>query len=111
MYSPTTDYDWMYIPAKTDGNSSLPVGDSLWTTPNLNGTNVMTAGGNWYQTTQDGIFFYACDKAYNTSAKSYGARLMYVPQSKNAIYNQNKALMTAGYGVDGVIPSSSNGPM
>ncbi len=111
MYSPTTDYDWMYIPAKTDGNSSLPVGDSLWTTANLNGTNVMTVGGNWYQTTQDGIFFYACDKAYNTSAKSYGARLMYVPQSKNTtIYSQNKALMTAGYGVDGVIPSSSNGP-
>lgn len=108
MYSPTTDYDWMYIPAKTDGNSSLPVGDSLWTTANLNGTNVMTAGGNWYQTTQDGIFFYACDKAYNTSAKSYGARLMYVPQSKNTtIYNQNKALMTAGYEPDGVISEQS----
>ena len=107
MYSPTTNYDWMYIPAKTNGNSSLPVGDSLWTTANLNGTNIMTAGGNWYQTTQDGIFFYACDKAYNTSAKSYGARLMYVPQSRDAIYNQNKALMTAGYEPDGVISGQS----
>jgi hypothetical protein len=88
---PTSKYDWVYMPIEcSGGNSAVPVGDNLWTTSNLNGVNMLCCGGLWYFELSDGMFYYCCDQYANTYARSYNARLMYIPE-KNTIYNNNIA--------------------
>lgn len=88
---PTSKYDWVYMPIEcSGGNSAVPVGDNLWTTSNLNGVNMLCCGGLWYFELSDGMFYYGCDQRANTYARSYNARLMYIPE-KNTIYNNNIA--------------------
>ena len=84
------DNDWIYMPIECSGaNSATPVGDNLWTTPGLNGENIIIAGGCWSFEESNGPFFYACDRASEDSAqKSYGARPMFKP-TKNEIYTAN----------------------
>ncbi len=40
-------FDWLFMPSETVGNSSLPVGDYLYITPNLNGYKIAPLGGSW----------------------------------------------------------------
>lgn len=88
---PTSKYDWVYMPIEcSGGNSAVPVGDNLWTTSNLNGVNMLCCGGLWYFELSDGMFYYCCDQRASTYARSYNARLMYIPE-KNTIYNNNVA--------------------
>ena len=86
-------YDWLLMPAAVNGgaNSTLPVGDNGWYDANLNGLRAVLHGGGWSFEESDGPFYYACDHAPNdTTYKSYGARLMFVP-TKNNIYEANIA--------------------
>lgn len=88
---PTAAYDWVFAPIECYGGSSaLPVGDNLWTTPSLNRTNMVCVGGQWYFELNNGMFYYGCDQAANTYARSFSARLMYIPV-KNSIYTANIA--------------------
>lgn len=87
------DYDWILMPAACgeSANSSLPIGDNGWFDKNLNGNRAVVCGGSWTFGDSNGPFYYGCDKLPNdTSYKSYGARLMFIP-TKNAIYNANIA--------------------
>lgn len=90
------DNDWIYMPIECSGaNSATPVGDNLWTSPGLNGENIIIAGGCWSFEESNGPFFYACDRASEDSAqKSYGARPMFKPE-KNGIYTTNIAAWAA----------------
>ena len=90
------DNDWIYMPIECSGaNSATPVGDNLWTSPGLNGENIIIAGGCWSFEESNGPFFYACDRASDDSAqKSYGARPMFKPE-KNGIYTANIAAWAA----------------
>lgn len=84
-------YDWVYFPVKCEGASSaLPVGDSLWTSTNLNGLNCVGIGGTASYNDQDGPFYYACDHVVNDHTGNYGAKLMFIP-TKNSIYENNYA--------------------
>ena len=90
------DYDWVIMPAEcSNGNSALPVGDNLWTVANLNNTMACLIGGVWNFGDNNGSFYYACDNAPSYSSRSISARLMCVPQAKDAIYNANVAKWTA----------------
>lgn len=84
------EYDWVLMPsAINDGNSVLPIGDSVWVTENLNSIRTVVFGGSWAFEDSNGLFYYGCDKMpTNTMFKSYGARLMFVP-TKNSIYTAN----------------------
>ena len=74
-----------------DANSTLPIGDNGWFDSNLTGLRAVVHGGGWSFQESDGPFYYACDHAPNdTTYKSYGARLMFVP-TKNSIYTANIA--------------------
>lgn len=87
------DYDWVLMPAASDSsaNSALPIGDNGWFDSNMSGNRAVVVGGSWGFGESDGPFYYGCDKAPNdTSYKSYGARLMFIP-AKNNIYNANIA--------------------
>ena len=83
-----TPYDWMFIPIEVDGNSALPIGDQVWTTDNLNGTNCIAIGGRYDSGDQAGPFAYMYDSAITFSSRSIGARLMFIP-TKNNIYSAN----------------------
>ena len=86
-------YDWVYLPAEcsTNANSLLPVGDGLWTVPNLNAINVLATGGSFGQKEECGPFYYAADRDLQNSARAnYSAKLLYIP-TKNATYAANIA--------------------
>ena len=83
------DYDWVFMPAEcSSANSALPVGDSFWSNPVLNGINCAVLGGTWESGTEAGPFYYGCDRAHNYSSNSYNARVMYIP-TKNSTYTAN----------------------
>ena len=91
-------YDWVFLPAEaSSANSATPVGDSIWTTSNLNGTNVVSIGGTWLFAQKNGLFYYACDKNMDNFAAPFSARLVYIPR-KNTIHNNNVALWQSKIG-------------
>ena len=75
------DYDWLFLPSETAGNSSLPVGDNYYCTSNLNGYRVVRLGGFWNYGANAGGFSLSCDSVPNTQHQSVGGRLLYVPTS------------------------------
>lgn len=83
-------YDWLFIPVEcsSTANSALPIGDSLWSSANLNGTHMVMCGGNWVFDESNGPFYYACDKQATEVSRSFSARLMFIP-SKDSIYAAN----------------------
>lgn len=84
-------YDWIFMPAECDSSatSTAPVGDNLWTNPDLNGMTLAAIGGSWGFGQASGPFYYACDSFLNeTSQTGYGASLMYIP-TKNSNYTAN----------------------
>ena len=85
-------YDWLLMPAEaTNATSALPIGDNGWFDMNLNGVRMVLQGGGWIFDDSDGPFYYACDKQpTDSSYKSYGARLLYIP-TKNNTYLANIA--------------------
>ena len=73
------EFDWLFMPSETTGNSSLPVGDNYWCTPNLNGYRIARLGGYWNGGDYAGGFSWNC---YYTPGYRYyhiGGRLLYVP--------------------------------
>ena len=88
-----SEYDWVYMPVEcsTSANSASPVGDSLWTVGNLNGTMILATGGSFGFKEECGPFYYAADRSTEASARNnYGAKLLYIP-TKNATYTANIA--------------------
>lgn len=74
-------HDWIFLPIATkNANSSLPVGDYLWITTNLNNINIVVFGGNWAFKEYNGMFYYGFDKTKNHSNRTFNARLIFVPQ-------------------------------
>lgn len=92
-------YDWVFLPAEcaSGANNLLPIGDCAWTSPNLNGLHVIIAGGTWHFEEKNGLFCIGGDYVPTTYARSYGAKLMFVP-IKNSIHNANVAAWTAKMG-------------
>lgn len=84
-------YDWVFMPIEcsSSATSTVPVGDNLWTNPDLNGLTLAAVGGSWGFGQASGPFYYACDSFLTeTSQTGYGASLMFIP-TKNNIYTAN----------------------
>ena len=84
-------YDWIFMPIEcaNSANSLLPIGDGLWTSNNLSGTNIVATGGSYGYNDACGPFYYAADRnAANSARTNYGAKLLYIP-TKNNIYTAN----------------------
>lgn len=76
------EFDWLFIPAEKNGNSSLPVGDYYW---NGNpGWRVAILGGTWSSGAYAGAFFWVLDYAASYRDRYVGGRLVYVPSKKAA---------------------------
>lgn len=83
-------YDWAYLPIEcaTNANSAFPVGDSLWTNGQLNGTNLLSVGGLYSSGDNAGPFNYGADIDIKTTLRYFNGRIMFVP-TKNATYEAN----------------------
>lgn len=84
-------YDWVFMPIEcsSSATSTVPVGDNLWTNPDLNGITLAAVGGSWGFGQASGPFYYACDSFLTeTSQTGYGASLMFIP-TKNNNYTAN----------------------
>lgn len=91
-------YDWTFIPVEiNNGNSALPIGDTIWPTTDLNTINFILIGGYWNSGLDGGPFHYGCDRQINHTSRTYGARLVYIPE-KNSIYNGNIVKWTSKIG-------------
>lgn len=76
------EFDWLFIPAEKNGNSSLPVGDYYW---NANpGWRVATLGGRWDDGAYAGAFYWYLTDAASYRYRTIGGRLVYVPSKKAA---------------------------
>ena len=86
-------YDWVYMPVECSQNATslAPVGDGLWTVPNLDNTMTVATGGSFGHKEDCGPFYYAADRnVLNSSRVNYGAKLLFIP-TKNATYTANIA--------------------
>lgn len=74
------EYDWLFLPSETTGNSSVPVSDNYYGIPNLNNSyRVLRYGGRWSDGYLTGGFCCSCGSptgGYNSDA---GGRLLFVP--------------------------------
>ena len=75
-------YDWLLMPSEIGGNSSLPVGDYVNTTPNVSAHKAVLYGGMWSSASAAGGFTYYCSDGAGTKYKSYGGRIVYIPTAE-----------------------------
>jgi hypothetical protein len=73
-------HDWVFIVTKLGGNSSLPVGDSLYSASKINGYKQICNSGRWYTspTALCGMFFNTYGTDVGFGDRTIGARLCYV---------------------------------
>lgn len=77
----STKCDWLFMGSECLGSYARPVGDYLYTVPNLNGYRTSLLGAQWNGGTGAGGFYW---NLYYSSECSWdvGGRLVYVPQIK-----------------------------
>lgn len=73
------NFDWMFVPGETSGNSSLPVSDYFWN--RYSGWRVARSGGIWNVGSDAGAFCLSLFNAASNRHRSIGGRLVYVPQA------------------------------
>ena len=75
----STRCDWLFMASETAGNSSLPVGDYTYVTPNLNGYRIALLGGDWSIGANAGGFFWYLITGVGHRYRLISGRLVYVP--------------------------------
>jgi hypothetical protein len=75
----SSKYDWLFMASECLGNSSLPVGDYTYVTPNLNGYRIALLGGYWDSGSGAGAFCWRLLNGVGIRYRSIGGRLVYVP--------------------------------
>lgn len=73
------EFDWLFMPSEIGGNTSLPVGDYVGATENLDGSRIVIYGGHWSNGEADGGFLMYCSFDVGAHDRAVGGRLLYVP--------------------------------
>lgn len=93
------EFDWLFFPSEATGNSSLPVGDYLYITSNLNGYRIALLGGRWNVGGHAGAFCWSLSSGVGDRSRTIGARLVYIPTTTDDSYEVNlnawRDIMTA----------------
>lgn len=76
-YSPRCD--WLFMASECAGDSSLPVGDYIYMTSNLNGYRIARLGGSWNSGTYAGGFCWYLISGVGFCYRNCSGRLVYVP--------------------------------
>lgn len=74
------EFDWLFVPSETTGNSSLPVGDYFWQNHTYNAIMIAVLGATWYDGAASGPFFWAVYNAPSVRNRAIGARAVYFPK-------------------------------
>jgi hypothetical protein len=74
------EFDWLFFPSETLGNSALPVGDNFYQTTTLNAWMVARLGGGWSFFSNAGAFCWGVGSSSSIRYRAIGGRLVYVPQ-------------------------------
>lgn len=76
----STKYDWLFMPSEVGNgaDSSLPVGDYCYVTPDLNAYRIALLGGGWIDGVSAGLCWYL-DNGVGNRSRDIGGRLVYVP--------------------------------
>ena len=82
----STKCDWLFMASECLGNSSLPVGDYHYITPNLNGYRIALLGGRWNNGGGAGAFYWALNYGVGSRYRAIGSRLVYVPTKDSQVY-------------------------
>lgn len=77
----TEEFDWLFFPSETSGNTSVPVGDHFWqnaasTTPWL----AALLGGYWSSGASAGGFYWGVNHSSGSRYRTRGGRLVYAPE-------------------------------
>ena len=74
------EFDWLFVPAETLGDSALPVGDSFYQNVSFfTGYRVALLGGHWAYGSPAGAFFWNVYIDPSNRGRIIGGRLVYVP--------------------------------
>ena len=82
----STKCDWLFMASECLGNSSLPVGDYHYITPNLNGYRIARLGGHWSNGGTAGAFCWSLSNGVGYRVRYFGGRLVYVPTKDSQVY-------------------------
>jgi hypothetical protein len=75
------EFDWLFLPSETTGDSALPVGDYFYQNNTYSGWLLALLGGSWRSSSTGGGFFWDVSTASSHRARSIGGRLVYVPDA------------------------------
>ena len=73
------EFDWLFFPSETSGDSALPVGDNFYQNHAYNGWLAALLGGAWHYGSNAGGFFWDVYTASSNRYRIRGGRLVYVP--------------------------------
>lgn len=74
------EFDWLFVPSETTGNSSLPVGDYFWQNHTYNVIIIAVWGARWSDGAGSGPFSWAVSDAPSRRSRGIGARAVYFPK-------------------------------
>jgi len=74
------EFDWLFVPAETLGDSALPVGDYFYqNVSSSTGYRIARLGGSWNSGSYAGAFYWHVNYAPSGRYRTIGGRLVYVP--------------------------------
>ena len=74
------EFDWLFVPSETTGNSSLPVGDYFWQNHTYNAIMIAFLGAGWDDGAGSGPFDWSVNDAPSDRYRNIGARAVYFPK-------------------------------
>ena len=74
------EFDWLFMPSETLGNSTIPVGDNFYQNNTVSVWFIALLGGYWNNSAAGGGFCWAAHGASSHRGRRIGGRLVYVPQ-------------------------------
>ena len=74
------EFDWLFVPAETLGDSALPVGDYFYqNVSSSTGYRIAQLGGRWHYGSAAGAFYWTVTTTPSHRYRNVGGRLVYVP--------------------------------
>ena len=74
------NFDYLFLPSKSLGNSNLPIGDYEYISSDLNGYKIALLGGRWNGGSSAGLVCWHLSIGVGVRSRDVVGRLMYVPQ-------------------------------
>lgn len=78
----STKFDWLFIASETLGNSSLPVGDYIYLTQNLNGYRIARLGGYWGDWSNAGTFYWNLNNSVSNRNRNIRGHLIFAKKTQ-----------------------------